>query len=154
MKRDMAKFRKIFMLMLCCYWLIPLSFLLMIFADFNISGIRRVLAYGVGILFWTGTLSGTVLLIILDRARKKDSSKEDKTLSPGAFAFFRTKQAKPVDMITIPVTAAAVVMMIIKDVPQTIKFAVWSLALFMIIFHSAVNGRNYIYLNKRAQMKG
>jgi hypothetical protein len=42
------------------------------------------------------------------------------------------------------VTAAAV--SLTRAAEQPVRFVLWSAALFLIVLHSALNGKNYIYM--------
>lgn len=132
--------------MLCSYSLIPLAFLMMSFADFNVSGLRRIAAYGVGGLFWTGVLLGTVFLAVLGRKRKNDEKSGSIKGLPGIMSFFRTKQGKLADILMIPVLCTASVLSVTGAFVQPVRFIVWSAALFLIVLHSAFNGKNFIYM--------
>ncbi|NLT09411.1 MAG: hypothetical protein GXY08_07910 [Ruminococcus sp.] len=146
MKKRKIRFKRFFVLMLCGYSLIPLAFLMMTFADFNVSGIRRLAAYAVGAVFWTGALLGTVFLIVLDRARKCDKRSRSIKGMPGLISFFRTRQGKLADIIMIPVLSAATGASLTGAFIQPVRFALWAAAQFLIILHSALNGKNYIYM--------
>lgn len=132
--------------MLCSYSLIPLAFLMMSFADFNVSGFRRTAAYVVGVLFWAGVLLGTVFLTVLGRLRKNDKSSGRINGLPGIMSFFRTKYGRLADLIMIPVLCIAAAASLTGMFIQPVRFVIWSAALFLIVLHSALNGKNYIYM--------
>jgi hypothetical protein len=152
MKNKKARFKRLFLMSLCLYWLIPLAFFLMIFADFNASGFRRGLAYGVGALFWTGVLSGTVVLAIMNRTRKHDRKSRSIDGLPGILSFFKTRQGKLTDKIFIPFAVLSLITALVDRVPQQLRFFIWSVTLFLLVAHSALNGKNYIYM--KDHMKG
>lgn len=146
MKKSKRNFRRIFLLMLCAYSLMPAAFFMMSFADFNVSGFRRAAAYAVGVVFWAGALLGTVFLAVLGGIRKKDKRSGSIKGMPGILSFFRTKQGKLADMIMIPAVVTAAAVSFTRAAEQPVRFVLWSAALFLIVLHSALNGKNYIYM--------
>ena len=129
------------------YALVPLAFLLMPFASFQAAGAGRVLAYAIGAAFWTGVVTGTVFLVKMEEIRKSDKKRGCVKGLPGILSFFRTKRGSFIDKLLLPTAAATIVASAAKLVPHRVSFVLWAATLTLLILHSAVNGKNFIYMN-------
>ena len=137
------KYKYALLCSILCFAVSSMSFLLIPMSNFNGTQIERILAYMVGILFWSGCIIGLAITFVLGRMRRKVGYKKYRI--PGLFCFFNNKIGKICDiamLISLIVIIAAKIML--KD--HNLLWPVMiSVAMFLIFIHSIINGNNYSY---------
>lgn len=147
MKKDILLFR----LSCVLFAISSLSILLSFFGDYNGSAINVVLAVLTGALFWAGLISGGVLMVLLNRRRKRNEKKQpcgfkEKICRIGAFSFFRNRWAVAADISMACFFVLTLPTMFIPVIGQTIALIFASLFILSVYMHCMLNGVNYIYI--------
>lgn len=144
-------YRKVLLYSVLCFAVSSISFLCIPFSDFNKNGIKRIMVYMVGGLFWSGLIVGLVLTAILSSWRKKDSKKKCKR--PGILYFFRNKQAMRCDSAMFLMIVLFIISQNFLGLYHWISIILLSSMLFSIYMHSVLNGDNYAYAIQRGVKK-
>ena len=96
------KLKKQLLISLCCFSLISLAVLLMPLAGERETLTQRGLNCAVGILFWSGLLSGILSCVFIHKKNRKYLSVHtDKGRRPAAVRFFSTRAAVLADSVLI-----------------------------------------------------
>lgn len=144
-------YRKVLLYSVLCYAVSSISFLCIPFSDFNEDGIKRIMAYMVGGLFWSGLIVGLILTAVLGFWRKKASKKKCKL--PGILCFFRNKQAMRCDSAMLLMIVLFIISQNFLGLYHWISIILLSSMLFSIYMHSVLNGNNYAYAMQRGVRK-
>lgn len=126
-----------------CFTVSSSSFLFIPKSNFYGSDSQQVIAYLVGVLFWSGLLSGVFSLIILDFKRRK--AKFRKYHCPGALRFFGNKKAKICDSCMIVSILTFAISEEQLGLYHTLSLVLLAVTVLSIYLHSILNGNNYAY---------
>lgn len=143
--------KKYLFLSIFCFFISSFSFLFILISDFDGTKTERFFAYAVGGGFWSGLLTGLVLMFILGYKRKKVKFKKYKF--PGILCFFGNKEAKICDIIILPSIILMIVFQRIFGVYHWLSIIFLSITLFSIYLHSVFNGNNYAYITQKGAKK-
>lgn len=142
-----TKYRNMLLYSIISFLISSLSFLMIPFSRFEGTLKQKVLAYLVGLFFWTGLIIGMIITFYLGKTRQKYNNKEHSL--PGLFCFFKNKKSQIWDIIML---VSAFAFFIIKTAFANWTLA-WSAALSLLTFsvyiHSVLNGNNYAFAVKK-----
>ena len=139
------RYRRLLGASICCFGIASAAFLLIPFASFRQSGIRQILAYGVGVLFWGGMAGGLFLTHRLSVMRKQQIHTHSLA---GIFRFFSSKPARMTDIAMIVSVNLTAVSVICLSSVHILSVAAISVTVFLICLHSILNGSNYAFLRE------
>ena len=141
---------------LVCIGLGSLSVCLIPFASFDGAAMQRVLAYAIGIMFWSFTIIGYLLLVKINQSRKSlhDMRKTGKGSRPGFLRLFSCREAAIADAATFVLLAAAVFILINRMDASFLTMAILSLLILFMQLRSILNGRNYMYIKNISRRSG
>lgn len=147
LKKDILLFR----LSCVLFAISSLSMLLSFFGDYNGSAVNVVLAVLTGALFWAGLISGGVLMVLLNRRRKRNEKKQpcgfkEKICRIGAFSFFKNRLAMVADIAMLVLFELILVTVFIPVISQDIILIFMVLFVLSVYMHCVFNGVNYIYI--------
>jgi len=149
MQKRVNQYLMTFRLSLCLISIGTLFIVLIPVADFNGSHAEKVLAYGIGLVFWLFTIMGYILFYLSVR-RKKALIERLKTVKRtrskvGAVCFFSTFEGSITDGIMIfSAILFATNLLFIKDTSWFAMITV-TLLMFSVQMHCILNGENFKY---------
>ena len=123
------------------------SFLLIPLSSFHGTKLQLIFAYAVGILFWSGLITGLIFTVLLGNKRKKAGFK-GYTL-PGIFNFFKNVKAKVFDVLMVFNVIMLLISSNLLGMYHNLSVLFLSLTCFSFYMHSIFNGNNYAYVNKK-----
>lgn len=145
------KYRKGIYLCIFFFLLSSISFLFIPFSDFNESGPQLVLAYLVGVFFWSGLLIGFIITMILGAIRKKNGFRRYKFF--GLFCFFKNRYARICDVYMILSMVLCLIFQAIFGIHNLFSIILLSSAIFSIYLHSVLNGNNFAFAFRKGARK-
>lgn len=134
-----------------CFAISSFSFSLIPFSNFKGSTGEMVRAYMVGVLFWSGLLSGIVLTLMLGFIRKKSDPKQRG--KPGIISFFKNQKAKYCDLIMIAIIILWLILCLVLGTRHMISMICMSLSAFSLCLHAILNGKNYTFACRKGVRK-
>lgn len=135
-------------------------------ASFYSGGSQKVLAYVIAAAFWLGVVLGTILLFKTNSVRKRleKKLKAQKSVKysegrPGFISFFRNREAKICDVVTVIFLVLVVVFTFLKTQNEWISTILIAALFASLVLRAFLNGKNYNcikvykqYTNKKERM--
>lgn len=116
--------------------LIPLS-------DFNGNTKQKILAYFIGILFWTCLIAAWIIHAVIYKSAKHIKKRI------GIISLFENSPAKIFDVLTLLSLIEVIAVTIISakgSVPEAVSYISVSVLLFVFQMHCIFNGKNFKYV--------
>lgn len=149
MKPEEKRFIKRFNIAFVMIVLSSVPIALIPLADFNGNMRQKVLAYTIGLLFWSLFIIGSFFFAVANKKRKELAKKEEKKSIkrrgfPG-LSFFHTKPGANVDVIFFVFLVCYVALAIFKFDISWIKIELVFLLVLSFQMHCILNGENFKY---------
>lgn len=147
--KDMENLEKDFLITAGCFSLISLAVLLLPFCGTEQSAWQKTLGNVVGILFWTGVLTGSFRYYLLYKRHKEEILQEEpqnESKTPVFLRFFTNPVAKRVDCILLLSFAGTVYCMFAFHANVVFDFTSLFLFITTLYLHFMVNGKIFQYI--------
>lgn len=101
--------------------------------------------YFIGIVFWVSLAAGIILMLLIERSRRKVKAKNSLPL----IRFFRNKIAAVFDILLIISFIGVLIIFFVSGINEWLTSGIIFSFLFSLKMHFVFNSENYIYVYKK-----